>query len=266
MVKRQCPVCGVIYEADPHRLKHGRQTTCSRKCSYSLRTTNRTTSVTGPCGVCGKLVTRPPSRVALSKTNVMLCSSACAYRARSLGLVGREVITPYNIPDEVRQASSIRRRKQNALRKAEGRYACSDETKAKLSLATAKAIAEGRIPRVSQLELRVGDVLKQLGVRATGQYRLRGDHGRFAAVLDYFLLDSGTAVEVNGTFWHADPREYPSGPVYASQHRTASRYQTKIKLLRDRGIPLIEIWELDFNADPEVAVRSALGKLMGSSC
>jgi hypothetical protein len=36
-VPRVCPVCKQNYEADPARLRFGRQTTCSRKCSYALR-------------------------------------------------------------------------------------------------------------------------------------------------------------------------------------------------------------------------------------
>ena len=35
-----CPICDKKYDADPQRLKHGRQTTCSRKCSYKLRSIN----------------------------------------------------------------------------------------------------------------------------------------------------------------------------------------------------------------------------------
>ena len=34
---RSCPVCKTEYEVDPKRLKHGRQTTCSRECSYKRR-------------------------------------------------------------------------------------------------------------------------------------------------------------------------------------------------------------------------------------
>ncbi len=36
-VQRCCPICGTSYLAAPYRLKHGRQTTCSRACSYQLR-------------------------------------------------------------------------------------------------------------------------------------------------------------------------------------------------------------------------------------
>lgn len=31
-VEQKCPVCGVTYFADQARLRHGRQTTCSRTC------------------------------------------------------------------------------------------------------------------------------------------------------------------------------------------------------------------------------------------
>ncbi len=36
-MKRTCPECSKIYDAEPARLKHGRQTTCSRECSYKRR-------------------------------------------------------------------------------------------------------------------------------------------------------------------------------------------------------------------------------------
>lgn len=259
MVERPCPVCGTVYEADPTRLKHGRQTTCSRKCSYSLRASSRSTSVTGPCAVCGEPVSRPPSKVAQSKTDALLCSRACAYQARSLGLVGREVTEPYKVPPETRAAQAERLVAQNAQRKAEGRYGHSEETKAKLSRIMAEAIAGGRIPRVSQAEQEVAPILEKLGIPFHPQHRMRGDKGRFAAVVDYFLPDRNTALEFNGTFWHADLRVYPHGPEHPSQKRTAAKYQRKRAFLAQQGITVAEVWELDFKENPEQAVRDALG-------
>ncbi len=51
-IKIECPVCNDDYFADPKRLKHGRQTTCSRKCSYRLRGKERQKlkMLTCPCG------------------------------------------------------------------------------------------------------------------------------------------------------------------------------------------------------------------------
>ena len=175
--------------------------------------------------------------------------------------MGREVTIPYDIPEATRQASAQRRVALNALRKAEGRYACSKETKSKLSKTTALAIAEGRIPRVSGLEMKVGSVLASLGVQAIHQYHLRGAHGLYDAVLDYFLPEMGAALEVNGTFWHSDPRAYPNGPVKPCQVRVAEKYQQKKILLTTLQIPLIEVWEIDFLADPEEAVKKALGSM-----
>ena len=37
IVERACEMCAAHYDADTQRLKHGRQTTCSRACSYLLR-------------------------------------------------------------------------------------------------------------------------------------------------------------------------------------------------------------------------------------
>jgi len=258
VVERQCPVCGATYEVNSTRLKHGRQTTCSRKCSYSLRATKKSTSITGICAVCGKSATKAPSHVAQSKAESMFCSRACAYKARSLGLVSRVVLKPYNIPEATRKASAERMKVRNARRKAEGRYGHTEETKAKLSRATSRAIAEGRMPRVSKAEQRVGPVLDTLGIAYKAQYGIRGARGRFAVVVDYFLPGMNTALEFNGTFWHADPRVYPKGPVHASQRRTADRYKRKSAFLASHGIRLVEVWEMDFNKDPEKSVRAAI--------
>jgi|SaaInlV_130m_DNA_2_1039683.scaffolds.fasta_scaffold17690_2 G:T-mismatch repair DNA endonuclease (very short patch repair protein) len=261
MIERTCPVCSVVYEVDPRLLKRGRRKACSRKCSYALRAAQMSKKVTGPCGVCGKTVSRSPSHVK-AKSGALLCSRECHYKARSTGLVGREVTTPYNIPDSVREKLSKGQIARNKKRKDEGRYAQSEATKAKLRAATTAAIAEGRIKRVSQLEIAVGKVLDSLGIPYDHQHAIRDSAGRFIGVIDYYLTDHGAALEVNGTYWHADPRKYPNGPVHASQARTASRYQRKSEALHQRGIPLIEVWEQDFKADPEGAVKEALRLLV----
>jgi G:T-mismatch repair DNA endonuclease (very short patch repair protein) len=134
----------------------------------------------------------------------------------------------------------------------------SDATKAKLRMTTAKAIAEGRIPRVSAFEKAVGETLTQLGVKVSPQHLFRAERGRIGAVVDFFLPDLNVALEANGTFWHADPREYPKGPEHPSQHRTVERYTRKAAFLAQLGIPVVEVWELDFRANPEQTVRNAL--------
>ncbi len=102
-ILRTCPVCGVEYQADTKRLKFGRQTTCSRKCSYALRADIRDKSVELVCGVCGEKFTRTPAQVARAKHGIF-CSRECHYAARGLGLTKRVVENPYTYTPESKAA------------------------------------------------------------------------------------------------------------------------------------------------------------------
>jgi hypothetical protein len=102
-VLRDCPVCGITYSADEGRLKHNRQTTCSRKCSYEFRAKktsealhgrpsafkgvktgksswNKTSGVHINCGHCGKDMRIEPNQEGRKK----FCSKACFFAGREL--------------------------------------------------------------------------------------------------------------------------------------------------------------------------------------
>jgi len=100
-IERKCPVCSIKYLADKTRLKFGRETTCSRKCSYVLRGAGLNKTKKYFCAVCGKTVLRPPSQV---KSTFIFCSSKCHYEGRSLGLVKRVISKPYKITPEGRES------------------------------------------------------------------------------------------------------------------------------------------------------------------
>jgi len=110
MEQRTCPVCGQSYLADPVRLKHGRQTTCSRQCSYTLRAQTITKATTTPCAMCGAPVTRTPSELAQARHGLNFCSSECHYAARSAGILKMPTRGPYklgNKPDKATPKNSI---------------------------------------------------------------------------------------------------------------------------------------------------------------
>ena len=73
-VERKCQVCGLRYSADEVRLKHGRQPTCSRECSYKLRAISLSKSKAYKCAVCGEEVLRSPAQV---KSRFVFCSREC---------------------------------------------------------------------------------------------------------------------------------------------------------------------------------------------
>lgn len=95
-MKRNCPVCNVEYDADPQRLKWGRQTTCSRKCSYKYRFIENSKQVDCECGNCGISFTRPESQ-AKTKHGKVFCSPSCQYAAISKKITPRIIEKPYNV-------------------------------------------------------------------------------------------------------------------------------------------------------------------------
>ena len=72
-----CPVCGKKYSADKNRIKHGRQTTCSRECSYELRAQAKRTKLTVNCARCGKPFETTPSRI--ESGHGVYCSRECHF-------------------------------------------------------------------------------------------------------------------------------------------------------------------------------------------
>lgn len=92
---RVCPVCSKDYMADPARLALGKQTTCSRKCSYTLRGESLRDASMVVCPVCEGEFKAPPSKVSRAKHGSVFCSRKCHYRGRTLGITKRVVTRPY---------------------------------------------------------------------------------------------------------------------------------------------------------------------------
>ncbi len=176
-VERECPVCRVTYTADATRLRHGRETTCSRECSYALRAQQLERRVEGICATCGQEFTRQPSHVK-GKHGSQFCSPECHYAGRSLGLTKRIVTQPY-------------------------RY--SDASIAVLSQAAAHAYATGATLPHPETELAARDLLARHGIAFVHQHVVTLPTGR-AIVLDFFLPGRDLAIEVDAPDLHRKSR------------------------------------------------------------
>lgn len=138
------------------------------------------------------------------------------------------------------------------------RQFASPEARQSASENQIKAMTEGRISRVSVLEEDVAKALDELGISYDRQAGIRNPaNGQFCACVDFRLSDN-KVLEVNGTYWHADPRVYPNGPEFASQRQTVKRYEKKVASLQSLGITIIELWELDFRKAPLPSLLNAL--------
>lgn len=253
--QRECPVCGTFYEYDAHRLMaFGRGSTCSRSCSYVYRAELKRRSTNFTCPVCRAQFTRSPAQIK-SKHESVFCSRPCHYRGRGLGLTKRIVTKPYNRVAFVDYSAASK--KAWVTRRRLGKDKHSEETRARLREATARSIAS-RTSTVSHLEDIVAEVLDILGLTYIRQVAIRGSDGRFVAVADFWLPDWETFLEVNGTFWHSDPRSFPNGPIHAVQTRNEEAWQRKLRAYNLLGFPLAVVWESDIRKDAGQAVEAAL--------
>jgi G:T-mismatch repair DNA endonuclease (very short patch repair protein) len=257
LVRRDCTVCGDSYFARRSRLRWGRETTCTRKCSYVARAQDKERTVIATCPVCGKDVRRTPAQIK-GKYGVTFCSPECHYAGRSLGLTRRLVTQPYKISAAGRAAWKVGAQKTAATRRKGDNYVKSEATIAKLSEATARQLArcQGTFAP-SHIENKVADELTALGVCFVRQHILRDDGGRFCAVADFWLIDAAGVIEVNGTYWHCDPRAYPAGPINAMQSRCVAKYRRKLELYERLGMRVGEVWEMDLKQEPREAVLRA---------
>lgn len=203
-VDRNCPVCGTTYSADRTRLSWGRETTCSRACSYRLRGQEKERRVEGVCATCRQQFSRPPSHVK-GKHGSNFCSPGCHYAGRRLGLTKRVVTHPY-------------------------RY--TDDTIARLSQAAARAYATGSTLPYPETELAARDLLARHGVPHVHQQVITLPNGR-AVVADFFLPNRATVIEVDKPDLH--------GKVLSD--RDAQRDEAlrslgiRVLRVRDDGVP-----------------------------
>lgn len=121
-------------------------------------------------------------------------------------------------------------------------------------------LAKNLVSSVSSVEDRVAAELDKRSIHYERQVPIRNPKtGRYQACVDFLI--NGQALEVNGTYWHADPRFYPQGPTSLSQKRTASAYAKKVAFLKEINIPMVELWESDVDSNVAVAVQNALGRI-----
>lgn len=100
----------------------------------------------------------------------------------------------------------------------------------------AKASAKGN-NKPSNLELRVGACLTDLNLTYKSQFRPRGIHRYY----DFYLVDMGLIIEVDGDYWHHSERALSEGVELIDDYKTAWALANGYNLLRLRECDLIAI-------------------------
>jgi len=199
-------------------------------------------SVPVRCATCDSPLTISNQRYRRSTTRRWYCDHAC--RSRN---------------PEWRASKSTQQRERYASGNG-----FSPEARARMSVSACRRRPTWR-PRIEAV---VEEELLRYEVPFTPQAVLRSpvnyDEGGFAVRPD-FLVRIGEvllAIELNGTFFHADRRRFPDRDhLTKTQERNLVRYERKLRLYQHLGIQIRELWELENDCFLELLVFPLVAEL-----
>ncbi len=133
---------------------------------------------------------------------------------------------------------------KNCVGKFHHKMPHSDETKELCRRNTARLWSEGVFKRTSSIHLKMREYLATLPLKA----RLLEEYQVTWFSMDFAFPNHKIAIEVQGSYYHVDPRMYPNGPETAMQRRNWGRDIAKRKVCCDQeGWIIIEAWEPEIN-------------------
>jgi G:T-mismatch repair DNA endonuclease (very short patch repair protein) len=135
------------------------------------------------------------------------------------------------------------------------KYRSDPTIKAKYRKIWAKTLKSGavRFHVTSKLENKVAESLAALGYSFRRQAQF--SWGDYVCKAD-FVLDDGCVIEVNGSYWHCDPRKYSHGPINAIQQRCVDQYYKKRQAFEKENITVIEVWEFDLQRNWSTEIKA----------
>ncbi len=164
------------------------------------------------------------------------------------GMVGRTT------PEEVKRKQS----KSAKKRKVHGHTGCkhSDAMKEKARARTLQMIKDGFFKQLkSKCHIKFGEILGELGIDFEEEYR--NGHWSF----DYYLIDFDVLIEVDGDYFHSNPKIYPSGPKSKTQKVNFTRDCAKNKYCIENNLKLLRFWECDVLENSE-GIKCKLKELL----
>jgi len=244
---RVCPVCGNSFHRHRATLVEG--SCCSVGCCDKKKKKSVSDSSIAKMYVSGMSSIEIGCKTGMSQGGVIKRLRACGVKIRGRGdhlLTDKNPTRGKGHTDETR-----RKLREITLRQFESPRARKAASHRQV------AYLEKTERCVSSWEKRVAGELDHLGIKYETSKGIRDPRtGRFCACVDLFI--NGKALEVNGTYYHSDPRAYPDGPKTYTQRHNADRYAKKVKHLSELGIPLFEVWEIDLEKDVSMAVREVM--------
>lgn len=159
-------------------------------------------------------------------------------------------MTGRTIPDSAKQKMSIAAKKR--LVHGHTGILHSKESKQKMREATLRRIKDGHFKQlVSKPHIAMKAILDSMQLSYIEEY-----------IVGYwsfdFRLGSGILIEVDGDYFHSNPKIYPNGPKSNTQKINHCRDMKKDRYCRDNSLLLLRFWESDILSNPDGIKESIL--------
>ena len=198
---------------------------CSTACKYANKASSEVVISCRTCGVAVKATQRP------DRAFPQYCSRQCMFkdplRAGEVAAATKRAMNNPAVREKMMAGVRIRSQKpewivsRREIMLAAYKRGCFDE---KTFTAPARAIAA---------------MMDELGVKYEREWIL----GHYS--YDFYLPDFHVCIEVQGDYWHGNPRVYSSQQLTARQRRRQNIDKTKRSFAQNRGVGVIAVWEWD---------------------
>lgn len=132
----------------------------------------------------------------------------------------------------------------------------SQENKEKSRQRTLKMIKDGKFNQTkTKPHLEMMKTLKKLKIK------FRQEEIIDCWSFDFYLVEYNVYLEVDGDYFHSNPKIYPDGPKTNTQKINWYRDLKKNKYCEDKNLTLIRFWECDILNSPEKVKKELLCKL-----
>lgn len=260
-VKVKCAYCGKEKEVTEYGY-YVKNTTglffCNSKCQGKYKTSNNNFTER-LCEVCGKIFVVPPN------STQRFCSIMCQGAWQSKFRVGENsanfnqnvtiedrtlvcewcggnyMVKPYKI--ETSRFCSIECR-QGWFSEV---YSQSEEWKEKSRLRAVKILEDGLVENtLTEPQVIINDMLDSMNIEH------ENEKGFKYFAVDNFLKEHNLIIEVMGTFWHCDHRNYPEINYKIQLNRIRSDKSKNKYIANNYGINILYLWETDILGNMDV--------------
>lgn len=122
-----------------------------------------------------------------------------------------------------------------------------DEWKNESRIRTIQMIAEGKFPQTETApHLKVNKILDELDINYVNEYDCK------YVIVDIFLPDHNLMIEVNGSYWHCDPRTYEKINYKTQLDRIIADKRKNTYIKSQYGIDILYLWESDIQTTPDL--------------